>query len=126
MIIDADIWIDIIRGYQQAADFLIKEPESVKVCRITIMELVRGCHSNKDVTIVKSLLSKTNAVTVEIDQKISENAGQIFERFHLSHNIGLIDAVTAATALESEEKLATRNLKHYKFIPKLQLHLPYR
>lgn len=48
-----------------------------------------------------------------------------FTAYHLSHRLGLIDALIAATAIGSPAILCTFNVKHYQIVPGLQMHQPY-
>ncbi len=49
-----------------------------------------------------------------------------FRRLHLSHGLGLIDALIAATALSLSAPLCTFNLKHFRHIPGLVTEQPYQ
>lgn len=49
-----------------------------------------------------------------------------FTAYHLSHKVGLIDALVAACAVGRNATLCTFNVKHYRIIPDLSLEQPYR
>jgi predicted nucleic acid-binding protein len=44
-----------------------------------------------------------------------------FTAYHLSHKVGLIDALIAACAVGRNATLCTFNVKHYRIIPDLNL-----
>ena len=44
---------------------------------------------------------------------------------HLSHSLGLVDALIAATAVGQGATLCTFNVKHYRHVPGLTLTRPY-
>ncbi|MCY4604723.1 MAG: VapC toxin family PIN domain ribonuclease, partial [Gemmatimonadetes bacterium] len=44
---------------------------------------------------------------------------------HLSHNLGLLDALIAACAIGSSATLCTFNVKHYRIVPDLDVAQPY-
>ena len=52
-------------------------------------------------------------------------AYQVFASFHLSHNLGLLDALIGATAVGLRQPLATFNVKHYSVMPSLVTVQPY-
>jgi predicted nucleic acid-binding protein len=49
-----------------------------------------------------------------------------FTAYHLSHNLGLIDALIAACAVGQQAVLFTFNIKHYRVVPGLNVAEPYR
>lgn len=49
----------------------------------------------------------------------------VFTRFRLSHNAGLLDVLIGQTAVALGESLHTFNQKHYRFIPGIQTVQPY-
>lgn len=54
-----------------------------------------------------------------------ERALSDLSTLHLSHSLGLIDAVIAATAVGRNATLCTFNLKHCRAVPGLSLTQPY-
>ena len=50
---------------------------------------------------------------------------QEFTGYRLSHGLGLVDALIAATALGRGEPLATFNVRHYQAVPGLVTVQPY-
>lgn len=53
------------------------------------------------------------------------NALSDFTAYHLSHSVGLIDALIAACAVGRNATLCTFNVKHYRAIPNLVIEQPY-
>ena len=49
-----------------------------------------------------------------------------FINFHMSHSLGLLDALIAACAVGQSATLCTFNVKHYRLVPGLQLLQPYQ
>lgn len=49
-----------------------------------------------------------------------------FRRLHLSHGLGLVDSLIAATALSLNVPLCTFNVKHFRHIPGLITEQPYQ
>jgi predicted nucleic acid-binding protein len=48
-----------------------------------------------------------------------------FSSHHLSHGLGILDALIAETAVGCEAQLATFNKKHYRVVDALQMIQPY-
>jgi predicted nucleic acid-binding protein len=48
-----------------------------------------------------------------------------FTAYHLSHGLGLLDALIAACAIGRAATLLTFNAKHYKAVPGLVIAEPY-
>jgi predicted nucleic acid-binding protein len=48
-----------------------------------------------------------------------------FIAYHLSHNLGLLDALIAACAIGVSSTLCTFNVKHYRVAPSLVTVQPY-
>jgi predicted nucleic acid-binding protein len=48
-----------------------------------------------------------------------------FVAFHLSHRLGLLDALIAACAIGHSAQLCTFNVKHYRVVAGLTTHQPY-
>lgn len=53
-------------------------------------------------------------------------AFQDFQVLHLSHNLGLIDSLIAATTIGLGATLCTFNVKHYRSVAGLVLEQPYK
>jgi len=48
-----------------------------------------------------------------------------FTGYHLSHNLGLLDALIASCAIGLSATLCTFNVKHYQIVPGLTTEQPY-
>jgi len=55
------------------------------------------------------------------DEASSRRAIDLLDQHAASHGLRVVDALIAATAIESDALLATANLKHYRVIPRLDL-----
>jgi predicted nucleic acid-binding protein len=63
--------------------------------------------------------------TVWPSEADSHRALSNFANLHLSHNLGLLDALIAACAVGRSATLYTFNVKHYKAVPGLVVAQPY-
>jgi predicted nucleic acid-binding protein len=126
VIIDTDIFIDfsLDRSDTTQTLALLEDQFILSVSVITAMELYSGCRSKKDLKKVDELLSD---IYVEfVSESISKTAFQLMKRFRSSHGVEINDMLIAATSLDRKTKLISKNQKHYKFLPDIELlEYPY-
>lgn len=125
MLVDSTVAIDFLEGRKPAVEYLNNLTENIRISRIVFMEIIIGCRTKLELSKTKKTISKSGWKIVEINEKASQLAGAIFENFYHSNGLGMADALIAATALIYNEKLATHNVKHFKFIEDLELIVPY-
>ena len=125
MVIDSTVLVDVIRGKEDAYNFLSITKEPLTISRAGVIEMVRGAKTKKDVLSVLKLIKNLNINVIEISEEISKLAGNLFESYYHKYGIGAMDSFIAATAVVKKEKLASHNVKHFKFIKDLELIIPY-
>jgi predicted nucleic acid-binding protein len=87
------------------------------------MELIQGCQNKTEQQRVEQFCHPyTLYWPAEAD---CQRALQDFTAFHLSHSLGLLDAVIAHIAVGLGEPLATFNVKHYGVVTGLTTIQPY-
>lgn len=122
IVIDTDIFIDHLRHFGRATDF-IKETEASDTCfsAITEAEILSGqdCDSEDKRRIVIALLSRFGKIPV--DNAVAKLGGEIRRRF----GVELDDALIAATAIRTGAVLVTRNIKDFEKIEGLEVKSPY-
>lgn len=125
MVIDTTVFVDFFREKKVASKFLLSTKEPLIISRVVLMELVRGLKSKREIKIMVKQLRALEVEILEINEKISMAAGELFERYYHSHGLGIMDALVAASAIASKEKLVSHNIKHFTFIKELNLIKPY-
>lgn len=123
-LLDTSILIGILRGQVSArswVDALALPTRHVSV--ISSAELLAGCRNQREQRTVERELNLYNVVW--IDESISQAALDFYRRFHLSHGVGFLDCLIAATALQHGLRLATLNLRHFAMLPGVQAECPY-
>ena len=122
--IDTDILIDVARFVNTAIERLNLETKmaSPTISIITQMELMVGCRNKTELQHLKRFIQRYEVIPV--DETISNKAMQLLEEYYLSHGLLIPDAFIAATALEREIPLLSKNQRDYRFISQLNL-LPY-
>jgi predicted nucleic acid-binding protein len=109
VLVDSDIVIDHLRGARP----LPKIPLAYSV--ITRCELFAG---RDDAEMLRRLLDRM--LELHVDSQIAERAGALKRTVKLQTP----DALIAATALENDLPLMTRNERHFGRVPGLDLRVP--
>ena len=122
MIVDTDVLIWHLKGNEKARKAVSAQvPFDISV--ITYMEIVQGMRNKAELRLLLKQLQKWSVKILHFDTDISNRAMFYVEEMHLSHAVGLADALIAATVVERGDTLLTANDKHYRPIPKLQLKI---
>lgn len=125
VLIDTDILIDSARKKVNAISFLeeLEKKYLLSISSITRMELIVGCKNKVE---QEKVLKAMNDFTIfEVDERIIQKADQLLIQYHLSHGLLIADSIIAATAIESNITLYSKNYKDYQFIKELSL-IPYK
>ena len=122
ILLDTDVMVDILRGYEPAKLWLASV-EEIGVSGLVAMELIQGCQNTKEQRNLENQLSEYPLYWPSLDD--CNRAMKSFSSHHLSDNIGLLDALIAETAIGIDAELATFNVKHYRVIKGLQSLQPY-
>jgi len=90
------------------------------------MELIKGAKSMVELNkLMRQLKALGPVEVVEVDGEISVVAGEIFSQYWFSQSLGIIDSFIGATAMVRGEELVTKNSRHFRGIPRLDLIVPY-
>lgn len=123
ILIDSDIVIEVLRGRDRAIlaqwNVLAASSSPILVSPITVAEIGAGAFAGEMPAIARFFAPLT---CIDLDKKISELAGEYLRRYSKSHNLKIADALIAASAVQNQAALWTRNRKHYpmpdlKFYP---------
>ena len=122
-LVDTDILIDIQRGHPPAVAWFSALTILPTVPGIVVMELVQDARNSREVQLALKLIAPLQLVwPTEID---CARALTNFCTYHLSHGLGLLDAIIAACAVGNSATLYTFNVKHYISVPGLTISQPY-
>lgn len=110
--------VDHLRAFPPASAYieaLVDPPSSSEICRIELLQGLRSSERRR----VEALFCLIRWISV--DETIARRAGDLGRRWRRSHpGIGVADLSVAATAMELDFPLATRNVKHFPMFPALQ------
>lgn len=122
-ILDTDVLIDIQRGYAPAIAWFGSLTEIPSVPGFVVMELVQDAQNMQQVS--KALKLVAPLAIVWASETDCARALLDFTTYHLSNNLGLLDALIAACAVGQGATLCTFNVKHYRVISGLITEQPY-
>jgi predicted nucleic acid-binding protein len=123
-VIDTDVLIDAGRGASEALACLqqLEQNTCLAISVITQMELIVGCRQKKEFRALERYLARFKIL--KLSEAISDRAVTLFRNYRLSHGILIPDALIAATVLDFDCSLVTKNQRDYRFIEGLRLS-PY-
>jgi predicted nucleic acid-binding protein len=117
--------IDLLREHPAAVAWLASlGEEEISLPGFVVTELLQGCRNKAEQAKVEQILSGFEIVWPL--PETCEVALEVFARYHLSHGIGLLDALIGQTAVALNLPLHTFNRKHYAAIPNLITVAPYQ
>jgi predicted nucleic acid-binding protein len=122
LLIDTDVLIDYLRDHADAVVYLESIAEQVFISAITVAELYAGVREGEERTALDSFVKAFEIVLV--DEAIAVKGGLYRRDYRKSHNVGLADAIIAASAEAKSAILVTLNSKHFPMLT--NVIVPYR
>jgi predicted nucleic acid-binding protein len=123
MLLDTDVMVDFLRGHAPAVAWLTASPQSLGLPGLVAVELVQGSRNMIEQQRIENELRRFSWYWPTPAD--CQRAYQDFSTYHLSHHLGLLDALVAHTAVGLQEPLATFNVKHYGLVASLRTIQPY-
>lgn len=123
MLLDTDVLVDLERRRAVADAWFGSLAVVPGVPGYAAMELLNGCQNKAEWRSVESFLRLFPLcwpTEADLNHILREFTG-----YRLSHGLGLVDALIAATALGCGEPLANFNVRHYQAVPGLVTVQPY-
>jgi predicted nucleic acid-binding protein len=123
-LIETTILVDLLRGKEEAITWVNDIAFQARwVSVVTSFELLAGCRNRREQRTVAREMRQYRLL--HLTEETSRTALAWFERFHLSHGVGVLDSLIGATALTHHLILATLNTKHFASFPGLNVERPY-
>ena len=123
-LLDTDVMIDVLRGYQPAVAWLESLPEAPGLPGFVAMELMDGCRSKLEMIRLHRRIQPFQLYWPT--QEDCDRALVDFRRNHLAHNLGILDAIIGHCVVGLAASLCTFNLKHYGGVQGLITEQPYQ
>ncbi len=121
LLLDTNILIDHLRGYEKALIFLEKNFNKILISSLTVAELYSGVVDGEARERLESLIELFKIIPLTTE--IAIQGGLYFRQYYKSHGIDIVDALLAATASENKLTLMTRNKKHFPMFKNIKV--PY-
>jgi predicted nucleic acid-binding protein len=120
-LIDTDVMIYLSRGNADAADYVdsLSDPA---ISIVTAQELIVGARDKRDLNAIDSLVSTYRVI--HIDAAIGQRAYALLKLYAKSDGLRTFDSLIAATAIEQNCTLVSRNRKHFAMIEGLRFESP--
>lgn len=124
-LLDTNILIDISRKYTPALDWVRANPTLfLGVSSFVRMELIAGVSNKSEHQ--KWVRELSSYPLLYPNDKDNQWALETFERYHLTHNIDIMDCVIASINFRLQLPLYTRNVKHFEPFKSIRIIKPYQ
>ncbi len=119
--IDTCVVIEYLKNNLFLSQYNIEE---LFVSEIVVMELFQGAKNKSDLAFIKKELSIFKIINT--NSKVITLSMQLLEKYNLSHNMKIMDAIIASTVMVYDLQLITLNEKDFKFIKQIRLINPFK
>jgi predicted nucleic acid-binding protein len=122
-LLDTDVLIDVQRGHTPALEWFSGLKELPGIPGFVVMELIQDARNLQEVRAALRLIAPFPVVwpqETDCHRALSE-----FTAHHLSHGLGLLDALIGSCAVGLSATLITFNEKHYRMVTGLNTMQPY-
>lgn len=121
VICDTNIFISLFRNIQQTVEELENiGSANVLIPSVSVMELYRGMLNKKEMAEMEKKISRYNVL--HFNEDVSKLSIELVNKFKLSHNLQIPDAIIGAMSIVYKLDLFTYNKKDFKFIPEIKLY----
>ncbi|CAB5098294.1 Toxin 1, PIN domain [Olavius algarvensis associated proteobacterium Delta 3] len=111
---DTDVLVDFFRGHSKAVAFVNAQSSRIILSTIVVAELYAGVKGEVEQAALHRFISLFRVIPVSAE--IAKIGGLYNRDYGKSHDMGLADAILAATAKTENAELKTLNIKHYPMI----------
>jgi predicted nucleic acid-binding protein len=116
--------IDLLRQHAPALEWLDSlGDEEILLPGLVVMELIQGCRTKTDQRRLQRALAPYKVIWPMAE--VCDEATRVFANLHLSHGLGVLDALIGQLAVSLNVPLVSFNQKHYGPIPGLHCIQPY-
>lgn len=117
-LIDTTVWIDWLRGVEDAAAYVAKLDNGAELSVLVLGELMAGARKKRQLEAIVQLPEFYN--TISVDVEVAMLGGEYFMQYAPSHGCGFVDCLIAATAKRHGMTLVTHNRKHFPMLEDIE------
>jgi predicted nucleic acid-binding protein len=121
-LVDTDVLVDVSRNNQGAIAYIDGLRSDWGLSAMTALELISGAKSQREVELIDRVIQVYD--TIPVNDAIGSRAYHLLRTYARSNGVRTFDSLIAATALESQLTLVTRNRKHFGMIQGLAMEIP--
>ena len=121
-LLDTSILIDLLRRFTPAITWFTNQSD-LGISSVVWLELLQGAQNTLAQQKAQQLLQQLERIEI-IDEDFNWAIKQLI-RYNLSHNVGGVDCLIAATSYRLQVPLYTMNLKHFTPILGTLAQRPY-
>jgi len=115
--LDTNILIEYLKGNK--APINAYSLEELFISDVVIMELYQGARNKSDLNfIIKEI---ADFKVLQTHSQIMQLSTQLLREYNLSHNLKMMDAIIASTAMVYDMPLMSINKKDFKYLDGLRL-----
>jgi predicted nucleic acid-binding protein len=124
-VIDTSVLVDYLRGHRQAIAWLdaLRAGGGLHTHAVVAGELLVGARDRRELQQLDRFLATFTVIPA--NEADSLTAVDYVRQFRLSHGVGLLDCVIAATCVRLGRPVATANTKHFSIFPTINVVRPY-
>ena len=118
---DTDVIIEFYKNNHKIVSQLrLIGENNITISFITAAELIFGARNKKELKEIKKDIKSLK--TLYLNHQTEKIFLQLLEKYSLSHNLKIPDAIIASTAIAHDIQLFTLNKESFKFIKELTLY----
>src|ERR1700730_8926890 len=121
-LVDTDVLVDVSRNNQAAIAFIDGLGNDWALSAITALELISGAKNQREVNLIDRLLEVYE--TISVNETIGRQAYDLLKAYAKSNGLRTFDSLIAATAIEEQRTLVSKNRKHFGMIDGLAIDVP--
>ena len=114
VLVDTDVLVDFLRGLDKAVAVVNAGQAYMVLSAIVVGELYAGVKGEKELATLDAFVSLFRVIPITAE--IARLGGLYKRDYGKSHDVGLADAILAATVTIEGAELKTLNVKHYPML----------